>query len=431
MSAPVSVSCPAGEVTGISYGDGTDRFHSIAYSAVDDGFSDARKRPGGEAVDARVPDPESVALSVLRPAGTAPGADLPVIFDIHGGSFETGSHEDPRSPGAGCVDSGAVVVRVGYRTGIAGMARFRGDEPAHHRAIDDCQLALEWVQKNIEDFGGDPTNVTLVGQSAGASIALWLSRRDHYRGAFRRVLACSPAFPRRGWEDRAGLFRTLLGKPLTRDSLRRVSPEHRDRAFRRFKRVLALDLPLGPYPLDPGEMAEVDLVVTCTRDEFYDMPAARSMDKRGNGHLYIWAIARPMGMTGMYRSWLEATRAVAPRRVAARLIGDSMIRRWAQYVADGAPGRVWLAEFTGAPDSPAVHCGELPALFAAEGYDTDFPVHRWLMSYARTGEPGWPVYSDGRQAVEISLVDGRFTPVVDPLRIARLAFPDPYRDGRD
>ncbi|AIT61596.1 carboxylesterase family protein [Corynebacterium doosanense] len=428
MSAPVSVSCPAGEVTGISYDDGTDRFHSIAYSEIDDNFADARKRPAGEEIDARVPRPESVALTVLRPGGTTSGADLPVIVYIHGGSFETGSHEDPRSPGAGCADSGAVAVRVGYRTGIAGMARFRGDEPAHHRAIDDCQLALEWVQKNIEDFGGDPTNVTLVGQSAGASIALWLTRRDHYRGAFRRVLACSPAFPRRGWEDRTGLFRTFLGKPLTRDSLRRQPPERLDRAYRRLKRTLFLDLPLGPFPLQPEEMAEVDLVVTCTRDEFYDMPAARVMDKRGNGHLYTRVIARPMGMTGTYRSWLDSTREVAPGKTASRLVGDSMIRRWTQYVADGAPGRVWLAEFTGTPQHPAVHCGELPALFAAEGYDTNFPVHRWLMNFAHTGEVGWPEYSEGRQAMEISLVDGRFTPTVDPLRIARLAFPDPYRD---
>lgn len=427
MSTSVSVSCLAGDIIGLTSA-GADHFRSIPYSEIDGPFADARTRPAGGQIDARLPRPEAVAMSVARPTGTAPGADLPVIAYIHGGSFETGSHEDPRSPGAGCVDSGAVVVRIGYRTGLAGMVRFRGDEPAHHRAIDDCQLALEWVQKNIEAFGGDPTNVTLVGQSAGASIALWLSRRDHYRGAFRRVLACSPAFPRRSWEDRTGLFRTFLSKPLTRDSLTRLPQERLDRAYRRFRRALFLDLPLGPHPLEPAELAEVDLVVTCTRDEFYEMPAAANMDKRGNGHMYTWAIARPMGLSGTYRSWLDATRSAAPRRTASRLIGDSMIRRWTQYVADGAPGRVWMAEFTGSPQRPAVHCGELPALFASEGHTTDFSVHRWLMRYARTGEPGWPQYRDGRQAMEISLIDGRFTPVVDPLKIARLAFPDPYPD---
>lgn len=428
MNDSVTVTCPAGRVTGLRHGDGTDRFHSVSYSQIGDLFSDAGLRPGGQRIDARSPRPEKVALSVIRPAGTPAGTDLPVLVYIHGGSFDSGSHEDPRSGGPGCAESGVLFVAVGYRTGLAGMAQFNSDEASHYRAIDDCQLALEWVQKNIEDFGGDPTNVTLVGQSAGASIALWLTRRDHYRGAFRRVLACSPAFPRRGFADRTTLLRACLGKPLTRQSLRSASPARLSRAYRRFRLALSLDLALGPHPLDPGAMAEVDVVVTVTHDEFYDMPAARRMDYRGKGHRYSRFLARPMGMTGTYFSWLESTRAVDPDRVASRLIGDSTVRRWAQYIADAAPGRVWLAEFTGSSEEPALHCNELPALFATGGYGTDFPVHRWLIRFARTGDPGWPQYRPGRKAVEISLIDGRFTPLADPLRTVRLAFPDPYPD---
>ncbi|WP_349676585.1 carboxylesterase family protein, partial [Corynebacterium sp. UBA2622] len=51
-----------------------------------------------------------------------------------------------------------IQVRVGYRLRLAGLARFPDDAPSHYRAAHDCQLALEWVQRNIEAFGGDPTN---------------------------------------------------------------------------------------------------------------------------------------------------------------------------------------------------------------------------------------------------------------------------------
>lgn len=428
MSAPVRVTCPAGDITGHRPGDGTDRFHSIPFCVFDDDFAGARPRAGYEAIDARVPRPEAVALSIIAPEGTRSGADLPVIAFIHGGRFETGSHEDPRNNGAGCARSGAVVVQIGYRTLLPGLARFPGDEPHHYRAVDDCQLALEWIQKNIEAFGGDPTNVTLVGQSAGATIALWLSRRDHYRGAFRRVLACSPAFPRRGWEERKNLLRACLGTPLTRGALLAAGPARLKRGYGRFRTALSLDIALGPHPLQADYLADVDVVMTATDEEFHDMPAARFMDKRGRGHLYARVLARPMGMSGTFGSWLAATRAVDPGRVAARLIGDSFSRRWAQYVVDGAQGRVWLARFTGSPERPALHCAELPALFATDGYDEDFPVHRWFLDFARTGEPGWPRYraETGRQAVDVSLATGAFTPVNDPLKIARLAFPEAY-----
>lgn len=134
-------------------------------------------------------------LTVTAPAHATKFNDLPVLAVIHGGGYDAGSRNEASFDGAELAQAGVIVVSIDYRLGIQGFARFHDDAPHHYRGIDDCSLALEWIQTHIEDFGGDPTNVTLFGQSAGAGIALWLARRDHYRGMFRRVWAASPSFP--------------------------------------------------------------------------------------------------------------------------------------------------------------------------------------------------------------------------------------------
>ena len=139
-------------------------------------------------------------LHIYAPSGAVPVDGLPVLAFIHGGRFEEGSPAD--IDGTALAREGFVVVSIGYRLGLAGFAQFHDDNPAHYRGIADVQLALEWLQHNIEGHGGDPTNITLIGQSAGAAIALWLARRDHYRGAFRRLVELSPSFPTGGFPSR-------------------------------------------------------------------------------------------------------------------------------------------------------------------------------------------------------------------------------------
>lgn len=134
---------------------------------------------------------EDGELHIYAPSGTVPVDGLPVLAFIHGGRFEEGSPADIN--GTALTRERFVVVSIGYRLGLAGFAQFHDDNPAHYRGIADVQLALEWLQHNIEGHGGDPTNITLIGQSAGAAIALWLARRDHYRGAFDASLHSHPA----------------------------------------------------------------------------------------------------------------------------------------------------------------------------------------------------------------------------------------------
>lgn len=353
---------------------GTDSFYSIHFLRYADPFSPAEYLTPTGSIDATTPRPDEVALSIHGHAQR--GTDLPVLVFVHGGRFESGSHAESvlRVPGA-------IVVQVGYRTGLAGFLPFADDLPAHYRGIDDVNLALDWVARHIEDFGGDPTNVTLMGQSAGASIALWLARKDHYRGTFRRVLACSPAFPRAPLSARKPRLRQAMRGSLRREQMQARSPEKIARAYKRFRAAYHTDTALGPYPFDPAEIADVPVVVSSTREEFCNDPVAARLDK-------IPGLGRLLGPHFCARGY---------RGGIGQLIGDSCVRRFVfMLTRRGYPS----LEFVRA-HGQAFHCDELPAFFSPSA------LQEWLQEYLR----GRSHAGHLRYALDTQ----EFSPVADPL----------------
>ena len=91
---------------------------------------------------------------------------LPVFVFFHGGAFVFGSSHQKLANGQAMSERGCVVVSCNYRLGLFGYLRVPG-KPSN-RALRDQLDALRWVQRNISAFGGDPTNVTVGGQSAGS-----------------------------------------------------------------------------------------------------------------------------------------------------------------------------------------------------------------------------------------------------------------------
>ena len=285
---------PAGIFKGLSR-DGVNYFHSLDFLDLESRY--APSTPAAyepeRVFDATIKRPESIAMSITAPADARPGSDHPVLVYIHGGRFESGTHEDPRAEGTANALHGVVQVQLGYRVGFEGLVQFKGDEPHAYRGIDDCQMGLEWIQKNIEAFGGDPTNVTVVGQSAGATTALWLMRKDHYRGGFRRVIAISPCYPRHSFSQRKGTLRSFFGKPITREAFENASPQRLKRAFKLFRTRYILDMALGPAPFDPNELADVPVLLASTRDEFYHDVGGKWADNLADGCLSAGLLRRP------------------------------------------------------------------------------------------------------------------------------------------
>ena len=422
------VTCPAGAIVGTS--DGAVReFHSIPYARFTAAFDPPAPAPTGMLIDATTPLPHATRLSITAPEGARRNDDLPVLVWIHGGRFEEGTHADDRANGPAFARDGIILVQVGYRLKFPGMLPVGGDAPGQYRAVQDCAAALSWVQRNIEAFGGDPTNVTVAGQSAGADIAVWLCRRDHYKGEFRRAVAASPVFPRRGMDSRRWAARGALGRALLREELNPLhdrSPQRLDRAYRRFRTQYCTDIALGPFPLEPAKLARVPLVVTSTRDEFF--PNGAFADRTALATPVARALGRHMGLAkGRAGEYLGAASRMDPGHVVGRLISDAMCRRWVDDIAEGAPGTVWQAELVASADLPAHHAADLAPAFGADGaYGTG--LNRWLTQFVRGGDVGWEPYSGGtragtgRTALRVALDGSGAQEVTDPLGYLRGAF---------
>lgn len=108
-------------------------------------------------------------------AAHSPSARLPVLVYFFGGGFSAGDGSENRYDGASMAARGAITVTVNYRLGIFGFFALHEltRESPHHSAgnygLMDQHAALVWVQQNIAAFGGDPSRVTIGGESAGAS----------------------------------------------------------------------------------------------------------------------------------------------------------------------------------------------------------------------------------------------------------------------
>jgi para-nitrobenzyl esterase len=125
------------------------------------------------------------------------GARAPVLVYIHGGAYTGGSGDVLVYDGERLAARGIVVATINYRLGVFGFLAHPSltQESPHHASgnygLLDQIAALEWVQRNIAAFGGDPANVTVAGQSAGAGAVHLLTASPLARGLFQRAIAQS------------------------------------------------------------------------------------------------------------------------------------------------------------------------------------------------------------------------------------------------
>jgi para-nitrobenzyl esterase len=140
---------------------------------------------------------DCLTLNVVTPE-SASEQPLPVMVFIHGGGYILGSSATPLYDGGALARRGCVYVSVNYRLGALGcldLSSLSTPDIAFdsNLYLRDLVQALQWVRDNIAGFGGDPDNVTIFGESAGACITATLLAVPAAEGMFARAISESPA----------------------------------------------------------------------------------------------------------------------------------------------------------------------------------------------------------------------------------------------
>jgi para-nitrobenzyl esterase len=196
------------------------------------------------------------------------GAGLPVMVWVHGGAYVSGSGSDAMYDGGNLAGAtGTVVVTINYRLGALGflhLAELLGEEYADssNSALLDVLEALRWVKRNIAAFGGDPDNVTLFGESAGAAAVGTLLGMPASQGLFRRVIMQSGTAERyRSGDDSSRIsleFLSLCGLEAAQARDLLTLPveqllEAQEKLVRRFgAQTFAVPLPFQPTAGTPS-----------------------------------------------------------------------------------------------------------------------------------------------------------------------------------
>jgi para-nitrobenzyl esterase len=228
-------------------------------------------------------------LNVWAPSETRDGK-LPVMVWIYGGGFQQGSAANPVFNGERLAARGVVVVSVNYRVGIFGFMahpELTAESPQHASGdygLLDQIAGLQWVKRNAAAFGGDPDNVTIFGQSAGAAAVTYLFASPLARGLFAHGICESFGFRDKTMTPLADAEKdgVALGAKVaaaTLADLRQVPAEKLLETRMAMNPIVdGFFLPANPYAVfAEGKEAPVPLLAGWNADEGATFPHAKTL----------------------------------------------------------------------------------------------------------------------------------------------------------
>ncbi len=355
----------------------------------------------------------------------------PVLVWIHGGAFMCGSGND-YDASKFVRDYDVVVVTINYRIGVFGFLNLETLGNAHagsaNLGIQDQIAALRWVQANIESFGGDASNVTIWGESAGGASVLALLGAPAAEGLFHKGMAFSGAETLAPPTDQMSMLKAVLATDSDAECLARMQAMS---AFELSELQQASAIYVGPSvdghvitrpaceAIEDGAAASIPILTGATRDEGTILaPSFAATEELGSMVLLglSASIGRDDGAT--YRAFLD-------EEVADGSIVDKVSRAWfdtfrssalrvaATATLMGAGGWVYNFEVETEHELGIAHFADVPFTFnwLEEGNPGLFvhqPTERnrelaanWsraVATFARTGSPNsaglpeWPTY---------------------------------------
>ncbi|HEX6998113.1 MAG TPA: carboxylesterase family protein [Gammaproteobacteria bacterium] len=332
-------------------------------------------------------------LNVWTPADDA-NERLPVMVYFFGGAFTEGAGSVPLYDGTALAAKGAVVVTMNYRLGAFGFfAHPALTAESEHGAsgnygLMDMLASLRWVQRNIAAFGGDPDNVTVFGQSAGAMAIAALVSSPRAAGLFRRAISQSgawmglgpaPAMRTRASAEEAGRTAAAAVGAETAAELRALGADDVAQKLRGAGMIVdGWVIPEDPSAVfAAGRQNAVDVLVGSNRDEASFLPGGTTA-----AQLEEQARARWGDLAEEFLAlYPHATDAEAARSAAQSFSDGAFwhMRLYADYQVQRGR-RAWLYYFTqnppapdGQPPFPAAHAAEVPYVFANIGELPLFP----------------------------------------------------------
>jgi para-nitrobenzyl esterase len=421
---------------------------------------------------------DCLTLNVVAPKHAEAGAGLPVMVFIHGGGYMLGSSATPIYDGAALARRGCVYISVNYRLGALGCLELSSLSTADVTIDDnlflrDLVMALRWVRDNVEVFGGDPDNVTIFGESAGAHAVATLMAAPEAEGLFAQAISQSPGSGMISSaeiaEDYAARFARQLGASGTdaASALMAARPaelvDALDRLVAEGQRDMLGAFAIGPtfgtpyLPEDPveamraGTAHRVPLIVGTNADEgrlftrfLKLLPTSEPAIERLLAHLEPDARQR---ILAAYPGYPGADACV---RFGGDFIFGSAVWQIAQAHSAHASTYVYRYDYATRAlrwsGMGATHATELLAVFdvyrsrygrlLAAGLDSrtagkvsDDMQSRWL-AFAGNGVPGsdWPAYRHDERAVLV--LDRRRRVEVDPHADRRKAWEDFFLTAR-
>ena len=404
------------------------------------------------AVERAAASEDCLNLNVWTPDPDA--VRLPVMVWIQGGMFEISS--TAAYDGRNFARDGVVCVALNWRPGAEGFLHL-GDGIANVGLLDQV-AALEWIRDNIASFGGDPDNVTVFGESAGAMSIGVLLAMPRAEGLFRRAILQSGAAhhvtPAEDALRIAGYLADRLGVPADRHAMAAVSLDRFIAAQAELKEdlmrnpdpdrwgagVVACNLPWAPavdgvvVPGPPieriraGSSGHVDVLIGTNTDDWRLWLVASGAIGQITDDLLTGPVV-DYGYQSLAAYGLEATEALAayrarypdltPGDLLATVQTDWWMRVPALLLADGrlqarVRAHTYMYEFAWpAPGFGAVHALEVPFVFDLARPDVplfgglvgpDPPqelaraMHAAWIAFATSGDPGWPAYDLSRRA---------------------------------
>lgn len=373
-------------------------------------------------------------LNVWAPAARA--RKRPVLVWIHGGAFMSGSGSVPIYDGEALARKGIVVVTINYRIGGLGFLAHpeltREADGSGNFGLLDQIAALRWVRENIAAFGGDPDQVTIAGQSAGAMSVLYLMEAPAARGLFARAIAQSGAGltlppPTLAEAEEKGIaFQHAMGAGTLAEL--RALPAAKVAAYMPQPGPGGVPaLPFVPVrdgrvmPATPAPLVPMPVITGLTADEPSGFDPLYG--KVGQAAFRARLAAQFGDAGGLAEAYPAATDAEAARRAVelSRDVGVAATLEWAERRASSgaAPAFIYLYDHAepgpGAERFRAFHSAEIPYVFQTLGKaqrpftSQDFAVSDRMSSYWLNfvlrgdpngpGLPFWPRYAIGEDRV--------------------------------